>query len=161
MRIGSMRNLLVLLAVIGCAHSQNRGGGGGGGGGLTGGNAAPVPADVRKTVDAVLGPTANVTSEQEGGVTIYEAAIQTKLEIEVSDTGQLQRTEVALPVAALPTAVTSALAGKGKISEAEVVVSATGVAFEIEIGDQEIVIDAAGKILEQHREVEDTKDDDD
>jgi len=160
MRLGSTRNLLLMLAITACTHSQSAGGGGGGGG-QTGGNSAPVPAQVRKTIDAILGPTASVTSEQEGGVTIYEAAVQTKLEIEISDAGQLQRTEVALPVAALPTAVTAALANKGTIGEAEVVVSPTGVAFEVEIGDDEIVIDAAGKILEQHHEVDYEKDDDD
>jgi len=160
MRIVSVRNLLVTLAFAACAHSQNPGGGGGGGG-QTGGNSAPVPAEVRKTIDAVLGPTASVASEQDGGVTIYEAAVQTKLGIELSASGQLQRAEVALPVAALPTAVTAALASKGTISEAEVVVSPSGVAFEVEIGNQEILIDAAGKILEQHQEAEDEKDDDD
>ena len=158
MRLGSTRNLLVMLAMTACAHTQNTARGGGGGG-QTGGNSAPVPAQVRKTIDAILGPTASVTSEREDGVTTYEAAVQTKLEIEVGGAGELQHTEVALPVAALPTAVTAALASKGTIAEAELVVSPTGVAFEVEIGDDEIVIDAAGKILEQHHEAEEDDDD--
>lgn len=159
MRIASVRNLFFVLVIAACAHSQNPGGGGGGG--QTGGNSAPVPPNVRKTIDATLGPTASVSSEREAGVTIYEAAIQTKLEVEISDAGQLQRAEVALPAATLPTAVTAALAGKGKINEAEVVVMPTGVAFEVEVGEQEILIDATGKILEQHQEAEADEDDGD
>jgi hypothetical protein len=158
MRIDAMRILVVALAFTGCAHSAQRGGGGGGHASVSSG---PVPASVRKTVDATLGANARITSEREGGVTIYEAAIETKLEVELSDAGALQRTEVALPVATLPAAVVAALAGKGTIREAEVVVMASGVAFEVEIGDDEFLIDASGKILDQHREVEDTQDEDD
>ena len=158
MRIESMRMVLVALVFTACAHSERTGGGGGGGhGGVSSG---PVPAGVRKTVDATLGPTARITSEREGGVTIYEAAIDTKLELELSDTGALQRTEVALPIATLPAAVTAALASKGTISEAEVVVTASGVAFEVEIGDDEFLVDVNGKIIEQHREVEADRDED-
>lgn len=154
-----MRIFLVVLATAACGHAQH--GAGGGGGGQSGGNSAPVPAQVRKTVDATLGPTAQVTSEREGGATIYEAAAQTKLELELSDSGVLQRTEVALPAAALPAAVTAALAGKGTIHEAEVVVMPTGVAFEVEIGDTEYLVDATGKIVSQeteHDEGDDEKD---
>ncbi|HEY5945793.1 MAG TPA: hypothetical protein VIV40_09890 [Kofleriaceae bacterium] len=154
-----MRSLLVVVAIAGCGSAQRTGGGGGGG--QTSVSAGPIPGDVRKAVDAIVGAGARITSEREGGVTIYEAAIETKLEIELSSTGVLQQTEVALPVATLPTAVAAALAGKGKISEAEVVVRPTGVAFEVEIGDTEYVVDATGKILDQQREVEDGKDDDD
>jgi len=152
MRIDGMRILLVVLATAACGHAQH--GAGGGGGGQSGGNSAPVPAQVRKTVDATLGPAAQVTSEEEGGVTIYEAATQTKLELELSAAGVLQRTEVAVPAAVLPTAVTAALAGKGTISEAEVVVMPTGVAFEVEIDDTEYVVDPSGKILSHETEVD-------
>jgi hypothetical protein len=158
MRIGSMRIVLVGLVFTACAHSANPGGGGGGG--QAGRSSGPVPAAVRNTVEGMLGPSARITSEREGGVTIYEAAVKTKLELELSDAGVVQRTEVALPVAALPAAVTAALAGK-TISEAEVVVMTSGVAFEVEVGDDEFLIDANGKIIEQHREVEDDKDEDD
>jgi hypothetical protein len=153
-----MRIALVVLGITACAKTPT---GGGGGGGHVAVSSGPVPASVRKTVDSVLGPTARITSEREDGVTIYEAAKETKLELELSETGVVQRTEVALPPATLPTAVTAALAGKGSISEAEVVVMATGVVFEVEIGDDEYLIDASGKLIEQRREVEDGKDDDD
>jgi hypothetical protein len=156
MRIESLRIVLVALVFTACAHDARTGGGGGGGQASV--SSGPVPAGVRKTVDEALGPTARITSEREAGVTIYEAAIETKLELELSDTGALQRTEVTLPVATLPAAVTAALASKGTISEAEVVVTASGIAFEVEIGDDEFLVDVTGKILEQHREVEADKD---
>jgi hypothetical protein len=159
MRIGSVRIILVALVFTACTHVATRGGGGGGG--HAGISSGPVPASVRKAVDATLGPNARITSEREGGAMLYEAAIDTKLELELSDSGVLQRTEVALPVATLPAAVIAGLAGKGTIHEAEVVVMPTGVAFEVEIGEDEYLIDASGKIIDQHREVEDTKDDDD
>ena len=107
----------------------------------------PVPAEVRKTIDGALGPNARVTSEREGGKLIYEGARETKLEVEVSEQGQLLQTEVAIPVAALPDAVTKAFASKGTISEAEVVLRGSGVAFEIEVGNTEYVVDAAGNVL--------------
>ncbi|HUS31690.1 MAG TPA: hypothetical protein VMZ53_24480, partial [Kofleriaceae bacterium] len=90
---------------------------------------------------------ARVTSESEGGTLIYEGARETKLEVEVSAQGQLMQTEVAVPVAALPDAVTKAFAGKGAIKEAEVVLRASGVAFEIEVGGTEYVVDAQGNVL--------------
>ncbi|HSD89012.1 MAG TPA: hypothetical protein VLB44_15900 [Kofleriaceae bacterium] len=145
---------LLLVALFGCSHAQHASGGGGGGG-EHGGGTGPVPPEVRKTVEATLGPTAQVTSEHENGVEIYEAARDTKLEVELSAAGQLQRTEVAVPVATLPTAIATAMSGKGAITEAEVVLLPTGVAFEIEIGDTEYVVDASGQILSSERETPD------
>ena len=152
-----MRIVLVALVFTACAHTERTGGGGGGGQASV--SSGPIPAAVRKTVDSTLGPSARITSERESGVTIYEAAVETKLELELSDTGAVQRAEVALPIATLPAAVSAALANQGAISEAEVVVTASGVAFEVEIGDDEYLIDASGKILDHHREVEDAQDD--
>jgi len=148
---------LLLVLLLGCSHAQHAGGGGGGGGDR-GGGTGPVPAEVRKTVDATLGAGANVTSERENGVVTYEAARDTKLELELTDKGQLQRTEIAVPVATLPTAVASALSTKGTIKEAEVVLLPTGVAFEVEIGDTEYVVDAAGQILSSEHETPDDTD---
>lgn len=149
---------LLLVVLLGCSHAQHAGGGGGGGGGDRGGGTGPVPAEVRKTVDATLGAGANVTSERENGVVTYEAARDTKLELELSDKGQLQRTEISVPVATLPTAVAAALSTKGAIKEAEVVLLPTGVAFEVEIGDTEYVVDAAGQILSSEHETPDDTD---
>jgi hypothetical protein len=116
-------------------------------------------------IDATLGPklapNARVSSEHENGATIYEAAVQTNLELELTDRGQLLTTEVAIPVAALPSAVTRALAGKGTISEAEVMITDSGVAFEVEVGNIEITIDASGKIIQQVEEVDEPGDDED
>ena len=150
MTIRSMRMASVALMFTACAHTAPAGGGGGGGQSSV--SSGPVPASVRKTIEAALGPSARITSEREGGVTIYEAAVDTKLELELSDLGALQRAEVALPIATLPAAVTAALAGRGPIDEAEVVVMSSGVAFEVEIGEDEFLIDASGTVLEQHRE---------
>jgi hypothetical protein len=159
MRMKPMRNIVVVLAFTACAHSAQSGGGGGGG--QTGANSGPVPADVRKAVDAVLGPSAKITSEREDGATVYEAAIQTKLEVAMTDQGNLIETEIALPVASLPSAVTAALAGKGTISEAEVVVRPSGVVFEVEVGDTEYALDASGKILKQEQEHDEPGDEED
>jgi len=153
MRIEAMSKIVVFLLAASCAHG---GSGGGGGGGQAGGGTGPVPAEVRKIVDATLGPNARITSERENGHTIYEAAIQTKLELELSDTGKLQKTEVALPVGTLPTAVAAAV--KGPIKEAEVVILPSGVAFEVEVGNTEYTIDASGKILAQETEEGDDED---
>src|SRR5688572_5536686 len=125
MRIGSMRIVLAALVVTACAHPAQRTGGGGGGGQASV-SEGPIPASVRKIVDATLGANARIRSEREGGSMIYEAAVDTKLELELSDAGALQRTEVALPIATLPSAVVAALAGKGTFDEAEVVVMPSG-----------------------------------
>jgi hypothetical protein len=137
-----MRLLLTVIAA-GCAHGPSGGGG-------------PVPAGVRATAERILGPSARIASERERGVTIYEAAAQTKLELELTDSGKLLKTELALPVATLPDAVASAV--KGTIQEAEIVVMSTGVAFEVEVGDIEYTIDPSGKILAQEREPTDDED---
>lgn len=152
MRIDSMLTFLACAGVAACGAAQFSGGGGGGGQSSV--SAGPVPAGVRKTVEEALGSNARIRSEREAGVIIYEAASQTKVELELSETGALHTTELALPIASLPTAVVAALDGKGKIDGAEVVITATGVAFEIEIGETEYMIDAAGKILEQHADAE-------
>lgn len=150
---------LYLLAIAACGHARPTGGGGGGS--LHADTTGPLPPSVRQTIDTVVGPGARVTSEREDGALIYEAAIQTKLELEVSATGALQKTEIALPTGSLPSAVAAALTGKGTITEAEVVVTPAGVAFEVEVGDDEYLIDAAGTILEQAHESEAPGDDDD
>lgn len=132
---------LALIASFACNHSQQP---------------SSVPADVRKNAESLLGPSARITSEQEHGTTIYEAATETKLEVELTDKGQLIATEVALPVKALPTAVAAAV--KGTISEAEVVVTPTGVLFAVEVGDTEYMIDPSGKIVTHERELPDHED---
>jgi hypothetical protein len=137
-------SILAMTVLLGCGGAQQ---GGGGGGGDHGGGAGPVPADVRKAIEAALGPNARVTSEREDGKLIYEGARQTKIEVEVSEQGQVLQTEVAIPVASLPDAVTKALASKGTISEAEVVLRGAGVAFEVEVGNTELTVDAAGNVL--------------
>jgi hypothetical protein len=145
-----LRVIFVLLApLVACSHQHPAGGGGGGG---TGGDTAPVPASVRKVVDDTLGPDAKIGVEHEHGATIYEAATKTKLELELSETGAIQKTEVAIPVASLPAAVASAVAARGKISEAEVVLTAAGPLFELEVGDTELTVDATGKIVEEEHE---------
>jgi hypothetical protein len=149
---------LAVLFLVACAHAPTTGGGGGGG--QSAHSSGPVPAEVRKTVEALLGPNARIASEREDGATVYEAASQTKVELELSAAGAVQQTEVAIPVAALPSAVTAALAGKGTIAEAEVVVRPSGVAFEVEVGETEYVVDAAGTILQQEREQDEGKDED-
>jgi hypothetical protein len=159
MKLATLFPSLIFLAIAACGHARPTGGGGGGG--LHADSTGPVPPAVRQTIDTVLGPGARVTSEREGGATIYEAAIQTKLELEVSAAGVLQKTEIALPTGSLPSAVTAALAGKGAITEAEVVVTPTGVAFEVEVGDDEYLVDAAGTIREQAHESDAPGDDDD
>jgi hypothetical protein len=140
-------SIFAMIVLVGCGGTQHGGSAGGGGGGGAGGGSGPVPAEVRKTIEGALGPNARVTSEREGGKLIYEGARETKLEVEVSEQGQLLQTEVAIPTAALPDAVVKAFAGKAAIGEAEVVLRGAGVAFEIEVGGTEYVVDAAGNVL--------------
>jgi hypothetical protein len=149
-------SIFVLVVGVGCGGAQTPAGGGGGGG--QGGGAGPVPAEVRKTIEATLGPNARIASEREGGVLIYAGARDTKIEVEVSEQGQLMQTEVAIPVAALPEAVTKALASKGTIREAEVLLRSSGVAFEVEVGNTELVVDAAGNILSSEASEDDDGD---
>ena len=145
MTIQAMRFLPVVVAIAACGQS---------------GKTTAVPEKVRKAAESIVGPSARIISEKEGGVTIYEAAVQTKLEVELSETGALSKTEIAIPVATLPTAITAAFAGK-QISEAEVVVMPSGVAFAIEVGNHEYLVDAAGNIVAQEHEPGDDKDDKD
>jgi hypothetical protein len=154
-----MRNIVLGLAFTACAHPAQTGGGGGGG--QRGVNSGPVPPGVRKIVDDVLGPNAQIVTESEDGATVYEAASQTKLELVVDSQGTLRETEIALPVATLPSAVTAALAGKGTIGQAEVVVRPNGVVFEVEVADIEYSLDASGKILGQEQERDEPGDEQD
>ena len=71
------------------------------------------------------------------------------------------RTEVEIPVSELPAAVLAALAGKGEIREAEKIVTARGVAYEVEIGTLEYLLDERGTILAQHQDDDADRDDDD
>ena len=146
------KHVFAVVLIAACGHPQKSSGGGGGGGG--GGGDGPVPEAVRKTVEAALGANTRIKAEHEHGTTIYEAKTQSKLELEVSESGQIQKTEVALPIATLPTAVVAAATAKGgTISEAEVVVTATGAVFEVEIkGGVEYTIDQTGKILGEEKE---------
>ena len=61
-----------------------------------------------------------------------------------------------MPVQTLPSAVARAV--EGTIAEAEVVVTPTGVVFELEVGDTEYTVDPMGKILAQAREHDTDKD---
>jgi len=112
-----------------------------------------VPTDVRRTVESLLGPSATIGSDLEGGVTTYEAVAQTRLELELAASGALQKTEVVVPVQALPSAVAHAITGK--IDDAEVVVTPTGVVFEVEVANTEYIVDPSGKILSRKLEVDD------
>jgi hypothetical protein len=113
------RWLLVLaLAVVGCGKSKSSG--------------EDAPAPVRAAARAVVGSDARV--HREGS--IYEAAGTTGLEVELGADGTVRETEVALPLAALPTAVRAA-AGKtfpdaSAVRECALVVAPSGVRFEIE-----------------------------
>src|SRR5262245_1884731 len=126
MTIESMR-VVAVVVLCACMHHTRTTDGEGCGAGRC------VPAAVRKTIDATLGPNAHITSEVEQGASVYEASTQTKLELELSDAGNVLATEVALPVAILPAAVVAAVAGT--IAQAEVVIMATGVVFEVEVAD--------------------------
>lgn len=152
-------SVLAVALLLGCGGAQK---GGGGGGGDHGGGSGPVPPEVRKTIEGALGADARIDSEREGGKLVYEGARKTKIEVEVSEQGQLLQTEVAIPVGSLPDAVTKALASKGKVSEAEVVLTPSGVAFEVEIGDTELTVDAAGNVLStEHEEGDENGEDED
>lgn len=70
------------------------------------------------------------------------------------------RTEVEIPVAQLPSAIIAALAGKGDIREAEMIVSQRGTVYEVEIGNTEYMLDASGTILAQEQDDEDEDADD-
>jgi hypothetical protein len=154
--------LLLAAAAVACSHPQHiGGGGGGGGGGDSGGGAGPIPADVRKTVEATLGPNARISVEREGGALVYEAVVDTKLEIELDAKGQLKTTEVEIPLGALPSAVVATAKTKGTITEAEVVITPAGVAFQIEVGNTEYTIDASGAILSSEQEADEPGDDED
>ena len=63
--------------------------------------------------------------------------------------------EFAVPAKSLPAPVARAVAGKGTVTEAEVVVSPLGVVFDIEIGNIEYTIDVTGKIIATEREGDD------
>ncbi len=119
-----------------------------------------IPAHIRKTIDALVGPNAKVTRKRNQH---YEALTHTEFTIELSDTGVLQAAEVALPAAALPTAVAAAAGTKGTITEAEIVVTPNGVFFEVEVkttaGEFEVTIDGAGTILSTDQEKPDGADD--
>jgi len=127
-----------ILSLVGCNHAQ-----------------PAVPAPVRATVDGILGPHARITRDGAS----YEGARETKLEVEVSETGTLLATELTLPVKALPAAVAAAV--KGPISEAEVVVTPTSVLFSVEVGDIEYMIDPNGTIVSREHETDKSRDDDD
>lgn len=153
-----MKTMICVLALIGCGSAQNTSGGGGGGG--TGGGTAPVPEQIRTAVSGAIGPNAKIVAEQEHGATIYAAMTTTKLELEFSSSGQLQKTEVAIPVASLPTTVANALRAKGTITEAEAVITPAGTLYEVEVGDGEYTVDEQGKIVEEEHEHDDDKDTD-
>jgi hypothetical protein len=113
--------------------------------------AADTPAAVSATVLAVLG--ADVPIEPDGAEAdrTYEAATRTKLDLELDGSGALIKTEIALPVASLPAAVATTASKRGTIVEAEVVVTAGSVAFEVEVraadGNHELLIDVSGAEL--------------
>src|SRR4051812_14013055 len=87
----------LILAPAACSHPQHATRGGGGGGGGTDSATGPIPEAVRKTVGALLGADARIKDEHEDGKLIYEAKARTQLELELSDAGAVQKTEVALP----------------------------------------------------------------
>ena len=72
-----------------------------------------------------------------------------------------ERTEVDIPVSELPAAVLAALAGKGEIREAEKIVTARGIAYEVEAGTLEYLLDERGTILAQHEDDDADSDSDD
>jgi hypothetical protein len=126
---------------------------------------ADAPAALRARVAEVLGADATISAEGPARARVYEAATQTKLEIELDDTGLVTQAELALPPALLPAAVAAAAAARGQATEAEVVVTPAGVAFEVEIatgaGTIEVMLDASGALLEDDAGAADDEDDED
>ena len=130
-----------------------------------------VPAAVRARVAEVLGAKAarHIDVEGPAAAPVYEAGRKTKIEVEVDGAGLLLATEVELPVAALPTAVAVAAAAQGRVVEADLIVTASGVMFEVEIdgagGRHELTLDLAGAVVQQgdgdEHEGDDADDDDD
>jgi hypothetical protein len=75
-------------------------------------------------------------------------------------------TEVEIPVAALPDAVRAAVMDRGRLAEAEVVLSAAGVAFEVELRgpdgkEIELMVSVDGKVIGPAPEEEDAGEDGD
>ena len=130
-----------------------------------------VPAAVRARVAELLGAKAarHIDVEGPAAAPVYEAGRKTKIEVEVDGAGGLLATEVELPVAALPTAVAVAAAAQGRVVEADLIVTASGVMFEVEIdgagGRHELTLDLAGAVVQQgdgdEHEGDDADDDDD
>ena len=128
-----------------------------------------VPPPVRKTVDSVLGRSAKISREGSGANLVYEATRATAVEIVVTPRGVLQETEVEIPIEALPLVVaraaTARLARGAVLAEAEVVITPTGVVFEVEgkLGRKETEwrIDQTGKVLAEEHEDDDRAGDDD
>src|SRR5262245_50601490 len=97
---------------------------------------ARAPEGVRKTAATVLaGWKHDFHREEEDGSVVWEASTRTKLEVVLSERGQVLETEVALPPGTLPPAVMAAVkarAGASPIVEAEVSVTSAGVRFKVE-----------------------------
>lgn len=110
-----------------------------------------APAPVVAKVAALLGADATIEVEGPADRRVYEGEATTKLSIELDATGGLMTTEVALPTASLPAAVAATAAARGRITEVELVVTATGVVFEVEVagpgGAVELLIDPAGAVV--------------
>lgn len=139
---------IVAMGLAGCAHGRAAAPAPAGG---------PAPAGVRSAAEGLLGTGVAIHEEHEDGKTQYEATAPTKLEVELSATGALQKTEIAIPLGALPAAVVAAASAKGTPREAEVVITPAGVVFEVEVagagaGELELTIDAAGTVLASETE---------
>jgi hypothetical protein len=152
-----MRTLLILGALVACAATVR-------------GAPGPIPDAVKKTVDRVLGKrSTRIGKEGAGADLVYEAATKTTLEVVVAADGTLVETEVEVPVAALPSAVSRAVVAKlgsgATLLEAEVVMTDAGVAFEVEgrAGGKvvEYRVDGGGTILAEEPDDDAAGDDDD
>ncbi len=127
--------------------------------------AVDAPDLVRARIAALLGAEAAIDVDGPASAPTYEGEARTEISVEVDARGTLLGTEVGLPIAALPTAVAAAATARGSVKEAEVVVTATGVMFEVEVttatGTVELLIDAAGTVVSDHGDEDDEDDEDD
>ena len=126
--------------------------------------AVDAPDAVRARIAALLGAGAEIEVDGPVSARTYEGEARTEISVEVDASGALLGTEVAVPVAALPTAVAAAATARGPMKEAELVVTATGVMFEVEVttatGTIELMIDAAGTVVSDRGDEDDDDEDD-
>lgn len=112
-----------------------------------------TPAPVETAAEQLLGTDVTYEHEDEG----YEAHASTEIEVTFADDGAIKGTEVAVPVATLPSLVRAAVSGTP--TEASVILADGGVTFEVEVDGTDYLVDASGKVLGQEHEAGDDNDD--